>query len=542
MSDLIESKDVNTAEKSVDSAPEFAHSDSLNNPKYMPSKYNAFMRTFDGISLLVNLQSTPIAFVNTLGSALLTGGPRAVFWGPVIGWAVATCISGSLAEMASVEPYVGGQYIWVYTNAPPWFSKKGRLMLSHVQAYLTWIGWLLATAVLPTLMSGQIMELVEIYHPNVANWTLHQIGGLQVGIGCVIVLLCFWCTLNKYLRIVLRPLEVLGMILVFVIVIILIVVFPVMGERNSAHMAYLSSTIDQANTAWGNSGFAFCQGITLIFFMYTASDGIVHMAAEVKDSEVTVPKIIFRSTQIGALLSIPLAVLIPLFMGPLTDNVLSAPYPIIEILFDRSNSRPLVSCVTCLIILQTCPVACGAFATTSRLTLQLAQQGAMPEWWCQFWSLRGARGPLLFVCSFSVVLLLINIGSSVALLIMFSLATGFLVLSYGLLIATRIAGRISRGHDIRQGKWSMGKYGFLVNCIAAPPCFFIVLCQILPLFEPITASTFPYLGPSIAFVLLLSIVDNFCRGHAFNPIRNIRVANTIVEEDPTSASYRLAVV
>ncbi|KAL9094279.1 MAG: hypothetical protein Q9165_003419 [Trypethelium subeluteriae] len=230
------------------------------------------------------------------------------------------------------------------------------------------------------------MELIEIYHPKVANWTLQQVGGLQVGIGCVVVLLCFWCTLNKYLRIILKPLEVLGLILVFVIVIILVVVLPVMGERNSAHTAYLSSTIDGADTAWGNNGFAFCQGITLVFFMYTASDGIVHMAAEVENPEVTVPKIIFRSTQIGALLSIPLAILIPLFMGPLTDDVLSAPYPIIEILFDQSNSTPLVSCVTCLIILQIYPCACGAMATASRLTLQLAQQGAMPEWWCQFWS------------------------------------------------------------------------------------------------------------------------------------------------------------
>ena len=119
-------------------------------------------------------------------------------------------------------------------------------------------------------MSGQIMGLVEIYHQNVAEWTLRQVGAAEVGIGIVIIVLCFWLTLNKLLRVVLRPLEVCGMILVFVIVILLVVILPVTGERNSAHMAFLSGTTDAANTAWGNEGFAFCQGITLVYFMYTA--------------------------------------------------------------------------------------------------------------------------------------------------------------------------------------------------------------------------------------------------------------------------------
>ena len=140
-------------------------------------------------------------------------------------------------------------------------------------------------------------------------------------------------------------------------------------------------------------------------------------------------------------------------------------------------------------------------------------------------------------------MLLINIGSSLAVTILFGLTTGFLVLSYAILIATRIAGRLSCEKELlRVGKWSMGKWGLLVNCIAAPCSLFIVICQILPLFEPVEASTFPYLGPSIIFVLLLGVVDNLCRGNAFNPVRNIRVAKTIVEEDPTKVSYKPAVV
>ncbi|KAI9696671.1 MAG: hypothetical protein M1820_008045 [Bogoriella megaspora] len=375
MSKSVETIDVDSTEKVVGSDSRTGKE----SPKYAPSRFDAFIRTFDGISLLVNLQSTPIAFINTLGPALLTGGPRVVFWGPLIGWLVATCVSGSIAEMASAEPFVGGQYIRCYTNAPSWLGQRGRLLLSHTQAYITWIGWIIASAVLPVVMSGQIMGLVQIYHPTVAAWNPRQIGAIEVGIGTAIVVLCFWVTLNKFLKIVLTPLEVCGMVLVFVIVILLLVVLPVKGARNSAYMAFMSGTTDAANTSWGNDGFAFCQGITLVYFIYTASDGIVHMAAEVTDAGLVVPRIIFRSTQIGALLSIPLCILIPLYMGPLTDDILSAPYPIIQILLDRTNSKALVSAVAILIILQTVPVACGALATSSRLTLQLAQQGAFPH-------------------------------------------------------------------------------------------------------------------------------------------------------------------
>ena len=110
------------------------------------------------------------------------------------------------------------------------------------------------------------------------------------------------------------------------------------------------------------------------------------MAAEVTDAGLNVPRIIFRSTQVGALLSIPLCILVPLYMGPLTDDIVLAPYPIIQILLDRTNSKALVSVVAILIIVQTFPCACGALATSSRLTLQLAQQGALPQWWIRTWS------------------------------------------------------------------------------------------------------------------------------------------------------------
>ncbi|KAL9097570.1 MAG: hypothetical protein Q9165_000466 [Trypethelium subeluteriae] len=103
MSNLPEASNVTTAEKAVEanttSIP--LNPSAEEPPKFVPSRFDAFLSTFSGTSLLINLQSTPIAFVNTLGPALLTGGPRVVFWGPLIGWPVATCVSGSLAEMAS---------------------------------------------------------------------------------------------------------------------------------------------------------------------------------------------------------------------------------------------------------------------------------------------------------------------------------------------------------------------------------------------------------------------------------------------------------
>ena len=69
---------------------------------YKRQKLDAFIKTYDGISLLVNVQAAPTALINSVGPALLTGGPRVLFWAPLIGWFLGTCLAGSLAEMASV--------------------------------------------------------------------------------------------------------------------------------------------------------------------------------------------------------------------------------------------------------------------------------------------------------------------------------------------------------------------------------------------------------------------------------------------------------
>ena len=258
-------------------------------------------------------------------------------------------------------------------------------MLSHVQAYITWFGWILSAALIPILMTGQIMELISIYHPSVTSWSLQRTGGIEVVIGVVAVLLGFGCMLNKYLRIILRPLEMAGVLLMVAIVLIIVVGLPANGKRNSAQFAFTSGTLDQAGTAWGNSGLAFCQGLALTFAMFTGTDSLIHMAAEVTNSDLRAPSIMFNSMQVCGLLALPLAIIIPLYMGPLREDVLSAAYPITQILLDQTQNIPLVSCFTCLIILQIFPSYCGILVTASRLTLQLAQQRGLPEWFCRFW-------------------------------------------------------------------------------------------------------------------------------------------------------------
>lgn len=139
-------------------------------------------------------------------------------------------------------------------------------------------------------------------------------------------------------------------------------------------------------------------------------------------------------------------------------------------------------------------------------------------------------------------MLFINLGSSVAIVIMFTFSTGFLCLSYAVVLGVRIIARITNAENLRQGKWTMGKYGFWANCVAGPASLLMVVLQALPLFEPIQAPSFPYLGPVIVFVTVLAIVDHRCRGKAFNPVANIRVAKKLVEEDLAAESYQTAAI
>lgn len=73
---------------------------------------------------------------------------------------------------------------------------------------------------------------------------------------------------------------------------------------------------------------------------------------------------------------------------------------------------------------------------------------------------------ILFTCAFSIVMSLINIGSTVAFNALLSLSTTALMATYLISIGCIILRRINNDPPLPPSRWSLGKMGFPVNVVA----------------------------------------------------------------------------
>lgn len=107
---------------------------------------------------------------------------------------------------------------------------------------------------------------------------------------------------------------------------------------------------------------------------------------------------------------------------------------------------------------------------------------------------------------------LINIGSTTAFNAVVSLAVFGLELSYLLPICLLVGRRITSGHEIALGPWSMGRFGFPVNVVSI--CFLSFTCIFLvfPPYQPVTAENMNYASLVFGAVCIFSGLYWFWRG------------------------------
>lgn len=121
----------------------------------------------------------------------------------------------------------------------------------------------------------------------------------------------------------------------------------------------------------------------------------------------------------------------------------------------------------------------------------------------------------------SVLLSLINIGSTTAFNALLSLATLALYCSYLLPIAVFVSRRFSKSNPIVFGPWSMGKFGLAVNLVASAFCIFLIIFLPFPPVLPVTAVNMNWAAPVFIAVMLFAVADWVVRGKGrfVGPIR-----------------------
>ncbi|KAJ5464493.1 uncharacterized protein N7458_000179 [Penicillium daleae] len=379
--------------------------------------------------------------LGTFLSPVTNGGPGGAVYGFIFAWVGTVCIFVVLSELASMAPTAGGQYHWAAMLAPIKFQK----FLSYITGWFTIIGWQCGFAASAFLTGTMIQGTAVLAHSkyDALPWQ----GTLIVWLALLVALLVNLAggKLLPRLEAVVLVVHVLGF---FGIMIPLVY----MSDHAATHDVFLSFQNDGEFATQGLSWFV---GMTSLGFAFAGGDAAVHMAEEIVNAARVIPQALLLSVGINGCLGFGMLIAM-LFCASDLKSALESPtgYPFMAIFFQATNSLPGTLAMISIVLVIYCCAIMGLLAAASRQLWSFARDRGVPGW--RWWSNVSPSNQLpiysvILSVAISTLLALINIGSSVALGDILSMAVSGLYLSYltisVLLLFRRVRGDISLYND-----------------------------------------------------------------------------------------------
>lgn len=464
------------------------------------------------------------------------GGPAGLFYGYIIAWLSTLSVYTVISELASLAPIAGGQYYWVYMLAPTGWKK----ISSYIIGWLTSLAWI-ATVATETIFAGTIIQgLLILNYPEYDSkmWQGTLFAWLVVAVAIFI---------NVVIPGLLPKFEIF--ILVFHIAgfIAIVTTLLVMSPHGSASSVFETSLNEGG---WPTQGLSYCIGFLGNVATFVGADASVHMAEEIENAAINVPRAITVSMIFNGLLGLGMMLTILFCLGDV-ESVLETKtgFPFIQIFYNSTRSIGGAVAMGAVVLALTWACAIGITTTASRMTWSFARDKGTP--FASVLSKVTARTKIPMVavgavCFFAMLLTLIYVGSATAFNDVISLTiTGF----YGsyfvpaaFLLYHRIKGNIAphgtppeqhtspfktdkegvegRTEELEAaqarliwGPWHLpGWLGTLNNIYACMYMIFVIFWSVWPPATPVTASTMNYSVVVTGGVIILSLVWYFIRG------------------------------
>ncbi|KAF2268243.1 amino acid transporter [Lojkania enalia] len=360
------------------------------------------------------------------------GGPTMVY-GYVSCFFSSLTVCASISEMAFMYPTSRGQYHWAALLAPPEWS----IFLSWLTGW-RWHGTLLLYAVL----------LVSVFINTAAIKILPALEGI------ILIL------------------HILGLIAILM---------PLV------HLASIS-VAEFVFRHWENysgytDGLSWFVGLIMSAVFFIGFDGACHMAEEVKNASMNIPRAMFFTIFLNGALGFVMVMVILFCIGNI-DSALNTPtgYPFIEISRNATQSDAGATAMTSILIAMIVFATFGYLASASRQLWAFARNKGLPvdpRWSIPLYS-------IALTALINSLLALINIGSTVAFNAIVSLIAAGLFSSYIITIGLMVRKRVKEEH-VPFGRWNMGKYGLAVNIYALLYTTIVLVFSFFPPMLPITA-------------------------------------------------------
>jgi amino acid transporter len=294
------------------------------------------------------------------------GGPAGAVYGFIIAWSSTLSVYTVISELASMAPIAGGQYYWVYMLAPP----EWKTVCSYMIGWLTSLAWI-ATVATETLFAGTMVQGVialdypdyeiERWHGTLLTWA--------VICGCIFVNVVIPAWLPRF-EVFILVFHIAGF---FAILVTLLVMTPELGSNASVWLTSLNEG------GWPTQGVSYCVGFLGNVATFVGADASVHLAEEVSNAAVNIPRAIIGAMLINGAVGFAMMVTILYCLGDV-DSVLNSrtDFPFIQIFFNSVGNVAGATVMAAVVLTLTWACSIGITTTASRMTWSFARDNGLP--------------------------------------------------------------------------------------------------------------------------------------------------------------------
>ncbi|THC87979.1 hypothetical protein EYZ11_012579 [Aspergillus tanneri] len=453
---------------------------------------------------------------------LLDGGPAGAIYAYIVAWIGTGCSFVVLSELSSMAPTSGGQYHWCAMLAPPSMMK----FMSYITGWVTLIGWQAAFASVSYLAGTEVQGAVIFahshYNPKPWHGTFLLWAVVLVAVGVNVVGGKFF-----------PRLETLILFLHLGGFLAIVVALTSKADHKSAREVF---TDFRNGGHLPTDGISFFVGMIGCVFAFAGGDAAVHMAEECNNAAVAIPRAIILSVAINGTLGFSILVAVLFCMGDVQE-ALDSPtgYPYFEIFHQAMGTTSGGLGLSAVLVTMSICAVLGTLACTSRQFWSFARDRGVPGW--RLWSHVSSYTHLpiysiLVTMTIACLLGLINIGSSVALNGVLSMAVSGLYLSYlivaAMLLYRRCTGAVADlgetdgmqknvpGAKLVWGPFHVpGAWGIIVNGYAVIHMTIVVFFSFWPTEIPVHASNMNFSVVGTMGTILLAVAYYVLRAHRF---------------------------
>lgn len=459
-------------------------------------KAQEFKRNFSYISTLgftsVYMATWELTIIALTGG-LYSGGFAGLFWAFLGTTILYAPVVLSIAEMESMAPTSGGQYHWVSEFAPPSCQK----ILSYASGWMSTLAWLAGQTSGIYLTMSLIQVVVNVKNPQYSftNWQV-----TLALLGFILTLIVFNTWAAKALPMVQAAalwIHIFGFLAV-------IIPLLVLAPKNSAKDVF---TVFVNESGYSSMGTAVLLNQVFSLYCILGSDTAVHISEEVADAGLVVARCIWWSYLLNSSLALGTVFTILFCFGPL-DDAINADIPYLDLFLNMNNSAVAIFVLVLILILIYIGNITG-LATVSRETWAFARDKGFPfsRWISKMDRRLSIPTNAVYLSSLACALLcLINLGSPLAFGIVVSVGLLALLSTYCISIGCILLKRI-RGEPLPPARWSLGRYGIIINAWSFVYCCWAMVWCAMPTSLPVTVANANW-GPALwaAVCLFATIV------------------------------------